>query len=156
MYTVTDKYKQLIYQEDMQHLLNVYINGSLVNLEDDLKLGFNISYALFNNDEFSLGTTPAKMIELKLYKKDLPTQLKSFYIETGVSDQIIPIGYFTLESIEEDDDIVTIKAIDNMVKFEFNYDGSKLTYPCTIIKVLRDICLKAGVELRFYFFFKYE
>lgn len=153
MYPVSDKYKQLIYQEDTQHLLNIYINGNLIKLDDDLNLGFNISHTLLNNSEFSLGSTPAKMIELKLYKKDLPTQLKSLYIETGVNDQIIPIGYFTVESIKEDEDIVTIKAIDYMVKFEFNYDGSKLTYPCTIINVLQDICLKAGVELRFYFFF---
>lgn len=152
MYPTTDKYKQLVYQEDIQHLLNVYIDGSLINLDDDLKLGFNISHTLFSNNEFSLGSTPAKMVELRLHKKDLPTQFKSFYIETGVNDQTIPIGYFTLESIEQDENTVKIKAIDNMVKFEFKYDGSKLTYPCTIIEVLQDICSKAGVELRFYFF----
>lgn len=154
MYPVSDKYKQLIYQEDTQHLLNIYINGSLIKLDDDLNLGFNISHTLLNNSEFSLGSTPSKMIELKLHKKDLPTQLKSLYIETGVNDQIIPIGYFTVESIKEDEDIVTIKAIDYMVKFEFNYDGSELSYPCSILTILQDICSKAGVELRFYFFFE--
>ena len=34
-----------------------------------------------------------------------------------------------------------------MSKFEFNYDGSKLKYPTTLLTVLQDICSKAGVEL---------
>ena len=34
-----------------------------------------------------------------------------------------------------------------MSKFEFNYDGSKLEYPTTLLTVLQDICSKAGVEL---------
>ena len=42
-----------------------------------------------------------------------------------------------------------------MIKFEFNYDGSLINYPATIMQVLQDICMKAKVELRFYFFFEY-
>ena len=53
---------------------------------------------------------------------------------------------------DNDDNTITIKALDNMIKFEFNYDGSKLTYPATLKTVLQDICNKAEVELRFYFF----
>ena len=34
-----------------------------------------------------------------------------------------------------------------MSKFEFNYDGSKLNYPATLLTVLQDICEKAGVGL---------
>lgn len=46
-----------------------------------------------------------------------------------------------------------------MIKFEFNYDGSTLISQngyATMIEVLEDICTKGGVELRFYFFCKYE
>lgn len=155
MYPTTDKYKQTIYQEDAQHLLNIYINNKKVNIDYDTILEFNISNSLFS-EELNLGSIPARTIELKLYKQDLPNPIKSIYVETGVNDQIIPIGYFMLDSIEEDEDTIKIKAIDYMVKFESNYDGSKLTYPCKLINVLQDICSKAGVELRFYFFFKHE
>ena len=41
-----------------------------------------------------------------------------------------------------------------MSLFEFNYDGSTLNYPATMLTVLQDICSKVGVELRFYFFFE--
>lgn len=42
-----------------------------------------------------------------------------------------------------------------MIKFEFNYDGSELLEQVqylTLEEVAQDICNKAGVELRFYFF----
>ena len=71
------------------------------------------------------------------------------------SFEMIPIGVFNVDDWEDNDDnTLTIKCIDNMSKFEFNYDGSQLTYPTTLLTVLQDICSKAGVELRFYFFFE--
>lgn len=68
-------------------------------------------------------------------------------------------GYFNVDDISEEDEYtVTLKLLDNMIKFEDNYDGSELIKEksyAEIIEVLKDICLKLGVELRFYFFFKY-
>lgn len=159
MYSTTDKYKRAIYQEDAQHLLKIYVNESSINIDEGLILEFNITQSLFNGDEFAFGNAPSAMIELKLYKNNLPSKFEKIYIQTGVQDQIIPIGYFTVESIKEDEDIVTIKAIDNMIKFEFNYNGKQLIDikgKATLLEVAQDICLKAGVELRFCFFFKYE
>ena len=112
---------------------------------------------MFSNDEFTLGSVTAQAVELKLYKTAVPETINKVYIESGITGEIIPIGYFNVDEISMNDDYtVTLKLLDNMIKFEFNYDGSKLNYPCTILTVLQDICLKAGVELRFYFFFKYE
>lgn len=80
-------------------------------------------------------------------------QVKSL-LKNDNSFEIIPIGIFNVDDwTDNDDNTLTIKCIDNMSKFEFNYDGSKLTYPATLLTVLQDICLKAGVELRFYFFY---
>ena len=56
-----------------------------------------------------------------------------------------------------DENIVTIKAIDYMKRFEDNkYDGSNLKYPATMLQVLQDICKKMEVGLRFYFFFEFK
>lgn len=153
MYQTSDEYKQLVYADNTQHLLNIYIEENQVN--PDHIFDFRISHILFTNDEFSLGSVTAKSIEFRIYKDSLPDTYNNFYVETGINNEIIPIGHFILDSIDKnDDDTVTIKAVDYMIKFEFNYDGSKLNYPCTVLTVLRDICSKAGVELRFYFFFK--
>lgn len=154
MYQASEKYKQLVYADDTRHLLNIYIEGEEVN--PDHIFDFKVSHTLFSKDEFTLGSVTARTIEMRIHKNSLLGQYKNFYIETGIDEEIVPIGYFILDDIEKnDDDTITIKAIDNMVKFEFNYDGSKLNYPVTILQVLQDICLKAEVELRFYFFFKF-
>lgn len=155
MYQTSEEYKKLVYADSTQHLLNIYIEGNKV--DPNHIFDFKVKHQLFSNDEFELGGVTAKSIEFKIYVDSLPKNYNNFYIETGINDEIVPIGYFILDDIErsEDNKIITIKAIDYMVKFEFNYDGSKLNYPCSIITVLKDICLKAGVELRFYFLFKY-
>lgn len=153
MYQTSDNYKEIVYADSTQHLLNIYIEGNKVN--PDHILDFKISQILFSDDEFTFGSVTAKSIEVKIYKDSLPNSYNNLYVETGINDEIVPIGYFILDSIEKDDDnTITIKAVDYMVKFEFNYDGSSLNYPTTVLKVLQDICLKAGVELRCYFFFE--
>lgn len=155
MYQVSNNYKSKIYEASIRHLLKIFIN----NIEIDKKyiLGFKLSHTLFSNDEFELGSVTAKTVELKLYKDAVPNTISNIYIESGITSESVPIGYFNVETIEKEDDYtIKLKLIDNMIKFEFNYDGSKLNYPCTILTVLQDICLKAGVELRFYFFFEHE
>ena len=147
MYQVTEEYKELVYQEDVPHILNVYLGESLQKMNADIILGLKITHKLLTSDEFAFGKTPSRMIELQLHKSNLPDDFNNIYIETGVNEEIVPIGYFTLESVQEDDDTITIKAVDNMIKFEVNYDGSTLNYPCNLKTVLTDICNKVGVEL---------
>lgn len=67
---------------------------------------------------------------------------------SNTSFEMLSIGIFNIDDwTDNDDNTLTIKCIDNMNKFEFNYDGSTLTYPSTLIEILEDICSKAGVEL---------
>lgn len=155
MYPTSDNYKFKVYQSNTRHLLKVFIND--VEIDKKYILDFKSSQQLFNNDEFTLGSVTAKAIELKLYKTVVPKVIQKIYIVSGINEEEVPIGYFNADEISKDDDYtVTIKALDNMIKFEFNYDGSKLNYPTTIKNILQDICSKAGVELRFYFFFEPE
>lgn len=145
MFQTSDEYKGLVLADNTQHVLRIYIEGEEVN--PNHILDFKVSHVLFSNDEFCFGSVCAKMIEFRIYKDSLPEIYDSFYVESGVGDEIVPIGYFLLDSIGKvDDDTIRIKAIDYMVKFEFNYDGSGLTFPVTMLEVLQDICLKAGVE----------
>ena len=104
-----------------------------------------------------MGSITAKSAELKLYKTAVPETINKVEIKSGITGEIITVGIFNTDEVSKDDDFtVTLKLIDNMIKFEFNYDGSKLTYPATLLTVLQDICSKAGVELRFYFFFELQ
>lgn len=153
MYQTSNNYKANIYKPSTRHVLKIYING--IEIDTKYVLACKLSQTLFTNDEFTLGSVTSQAAELKLYKSVVPETIHTVYVESGIAGEIIPIGYFNVDEIAKDDDYtVNLKLLDNMIKFEFNYDGSKLKYPCTIMKVLQDICIKARVELRFYFFFE--
>lgn len=153
MYSTSNNYKSKVY--NVTHLLKVYINDEEINSK--YVLDCKPSRKAFSSDEFALGCVEAQSIELKLYKSVVPTTINKIEIKSGITGEIVPIGIFNVDEISKDDDYtVTLKLRDNMIKFEFNYDGSKLTYPVTILAVLQDLCTKAGVELRFYFFFEHE
>ena len=176
MYNTSEEWKTQIYK-DVQSVLNIYIDGELIN--PDYILDFKVGQTLFDED-LSLGTTTSKYIELKIYKDKVYKEMKSVKVDYGIlinksfsvadvnsmlvgtlngikvkslsknntSYEMIPIGIFNIDDFtDNDDNTLTVKCIDNMSKFEFKYDGSKLKYPATLLQVLKDICLKAGVEL---------
>lgn len=155
MYTTSEEYKNRILADSTEQELNIYIDGNKIN--PNHIVNFKQIINLFNNNEFCLGCTPEIDIEFEIDKKDLPDNYNEVYIESGLEDEIIPIGYFTIQKPVEDNELtVKIKATDYMKKFaDNNYDGSNLNYPITLKEVLQDICQKIGVELRFYFFSKY-
>lgn len=152
MYNTSKNYKDKILQASTIQELNIAIDGN--NVEPNHIINFKQKIELFNNKEFCLGCTPEIDIEFEIDKKDLPANYNEVYIESGLENEIIPMGKFIIQKPIEDDEVkIKIKATDYMKKFEdVNYDGSDLTYPATMLEVLQDICTKVGVELRFYFF----
>ena len=146
MYNTSQNYKDKILKDSTQHELNIYIDGKQV--EPNHIGDFKTTLELFNNNEICLGSTPEIDIEFEIDKRDLPDNYNEVYIESGLEDEIIPVGKFTIQSVEDDEFKVKIKATDYMKKFEDNkYDGSDLTYPATMLQVLQDICTKIGAEL---------
>ena len=146
MYPTSTNYREKILADSTKQLLNIYIDNK--RIEDRYILSCKITYTLLDNDEFCFGSTPAKSVELKMHKNALPETYNRFYIESGIAGEIVPIGYFNIDEISKDDDYtVSLTLIDDMSLFEFNYDGSSLNYPVTLLTVLQDICSKAGVEL---------
>lgn len=155
MYSTSTNYKNKILADSTRQLLNIYIDNN--KIEDRYVLECKINYTLLNNDEFCFGSTPAKTVNIKIHKNGLPETYNRFYIESGIAGEIVPIGYFNVEAISKDDDYtVSITLIDDMPRFEFNYDGSVLDYPVTVLTVLQDICSKAGVELGSTSFFNFD
>lgn len=146
MYNITQNYKDKILKDSTQHELNIYIDNN--KIEPNHIIDFKATLQLFNNNEFYLGCTPEKDIEFEIDKRDLPESYNEIRVESGLEDEIIPIGKFTIQSVEDDEFKARIKATDYMKKFEdAKYDGSDLIYPATMLQVLQDICTKVGVEL---------
>lgn len=152
MYNTSQNYKNKILKASTIQELNIFIDGNKV--EPNHISNFREILELFNNNEICLGCTPEIDIEFEIDKRDLSQNYNEVYIESGLEDEIIPIGHFTIQKPIEDDELkVKIKATDYMKKFEdTKYDGSDLTYPATMLQVFQDICNKVGVEPRFYFF----
>lgn len=147
MYNTSNNYKNLILADATMHELNIYIDGNKVN--PNHIVDFKQTIELFGNSEFCLGCTPEIDIEFEIDRNDLSENYNEVYIESGIEDEIIPIGHFTIQKPIEDDELkVKIKATDYMKKFEDTiYDGSNLIYPATMLEVIQDICNKVGVEL---------
>lgn len=148
MYNTTDYYKSIIY--NINHYLKVYINDT--EIESKYILDCKPTNTLFTNGEIELGSTPSQTIELKLYKSVVPAIINKIEIKSGITGEIVPIGVYNVDKAPTSDDYtVTLSLADNMIKFEFNYDGSTLINnnggKAKIIQVLQDICTKAGVEL---------
>ena len=145
MYATSQDYKELIYLRS-NCLLNIYIDGNLIN-DDDI-YSFRVSHNLFDGGTVKLGSVTSKSIELEINKKALPETYSSIYVETGLTindkDEVVPIGYFTLEEIQNDDNVVSITAVDNMMKFE-KVITSAVTG--TALEILQAICNACSVEL---------
>lgn len=72
------------------------------------------------------------------------------------SFEMIPIGIYNVDDYnDEDDNVINIKALDNMIKLDSNdgyYDASELINKkgyATLGEIAQDICDKKGLELRF-------
>lgn len=149
MYNTSQAWKEKIYG-NVQSILNIYIDNELV--DTNYILDFKAGQTLFDDEELKLGSVSSKYIEFKIYKNQVPENISQVKVGYGIlingEYEIIPIGIFNVDEwTDNDDNTLTIKCIDNMSKFEFNYDGSSLTYPTTLLVILKDICNKAGVEL---------
>lgn len=148
MWKTSEKYKKLVYADGIKHELNIYIDG--IKIDDRYVFDFEFNSDLLSDNIVTLGGTPQQEATLTIHKNIMPTNYNTFYIESGICNgEIVPIGYFNVDGISEDDSIVTIKLKDYMYKFEFDYDGSEIlkTGEKTLLEVLKDICQKAGVEL---------
>lgn len=148
MYNTTDSYKSKIY--NVNHFLKIYINDA--EIESRYIGDCKPSSTLFTNGEIELGSTPSQTVELQLYKTAVPDSITKIEIKSGITGEIVPIGMYNVDKISKVNDYtVSLTLSDNMTKFEFNYDGSKLVNnnngKVKIIQVLQDICSKANVEL---------
>lgn len=186
MYNTIQKWKDNIYK-NVTNVMNIYIDDVLINpdyilefkkggqlFEQELSLGSTPSqYIEFKVYKNKIAEKPKKIkveygilinfaLTLAEVHKMLLGTLNGIKIRSlaGHDDhfEIIPMGSYQVEDYTiNDDNTITIKALDDMINFEFYYDGSELIKNkgyATLGEVAQDICHKAGVELRFYLFFK--
>ena len=179
MYETSKKWKQNIYENPVC-AMNIYIDDVLINPDYilDFKKGGNVFEEEFclggtpsqyiemklYKDKIPLMPSKIKVEYGILISHSLTvTEVNAMLVGTlnGIpvkslssnnsSFEIIPIGIYNIDDYtDNDDNTITIKALDNMIKFEFNYNGKELIdkkNEATLLEVAQDICNKAGVEL---------
>lgn len=103
-----------------------------------------------NSDDIAIGTTNMAYLDVSAMTDKVITN-QEFLFEVGMelSDRTVeysPMGYFTVQKPDSDEDTVNFKAYDRMQKFEKPYN-SALTYPTDSAQVLNELCTICGVEL---------
>ena len=176
---ISDKWNENIYK-NRQAVMNIYFDNELINpdyildfkkggdvFDEELILGstpsqyielqihksanvpipkqIRIEYGILINHALTVAEVNSKLVGTL---NGIPIRSVS---ANDSSFEIIPIGIYNVDDYnDEDDNVINIKALDNMIKFEFNYDGSELISQkgyATLGEVAQDICEKAGVEL---------
>lgn len=179
MYETSKKWKQNIYENPVC-AMNIYIDDVLINpdyildfkkggnaFEEEFCLGgtpsqyiemklykdkmpktlskIRVEYGILINHALTVAEVNAMLVGTLngISVKSLSSNNSSF--------EMIPIGIYNVDDYtDNDDNTITIKALDNMIKFEFNYNGKELIdkrNEATLLEVAQDICNKAGVEL---------
>lgn len=103
-----------------------------------------------NSDDIAIGTTNMAYLDVNAITDKLITN-QEFLFEVGMelSDGTVeyaPMGYFTVQKPDSDEDTVNFKAYDRMQKFEKPYVSS-LAYPTDSSQILNELCTICGVEL---------
>ena len=117
--------------------------------------GVKISDAVSSTSNFEIGTAITNQLTLSIYNENdafsdydfTNAEIKTWIglkLESGI--EWLKKGVFIASDPTTTPDVITIKALDNMSKFDKVYDG-KLTFPATLQKIVQYCCLQCGVAL---------
>lgn len=154
MYTVSEKCNKALKQFKRDLRFRITMENTLIEEGDIIE--FNVSEGIISGENFELGGAvstiySAKINNLHQLYTNTNFKDKELKVEIGIllddrSVEYVPMGIFTVDEYKENNNFIDIEALDNMIKFETNYD-SKLTYPTTAKNMLQEICDICGVQL---------
>ncbi|MBU5480882.1 hypothetical protein [Blautia sp. MSJ-19] len=159
MIKTTAAYKEALKEKGIFHhkvIIN-FPDGSNDTVEDLDIYTFQISEGTSNTSSFDLGAAIAQQLTLKLNNIDGRFDEHDFNgavitAQVGLellngSVEWLDKGKFTAEPGEESGNSVSVKAFDDMTKFDRPYSLSELVYPATLGAIVRDACSCCGVTL---------
>lgn len=187
MYPISNAAKALFEAEQVQTLLitGTDANGTAISITgaDVLANGFNIDRYCVNGSKIEVGTAIAAELTLNLNNadgqfNDIIFEGTELFVQIGIADwtqasptiTYIPCGYFTPDEQPRKSKIITISALDRMMKLDQpqptpanwidesdNYivdaDGNQLifgaeiVFPSTVAGIVSQICTLRGITL---------
>lgn len=159
MIKTTAAYKEALKEKGIFHhkvIIN-FPDGSNDTVEDLDIYTLQISEGTSNTSSFDLGAAIAQQLTLKLNNIDGRFDEHDFngaviIVQVGLellngAVEWLDKGKFTAEPGEESGNSISVKAFDDMTKFDQPYSLSKLVYPATLGTIVRDDCSCCGVTL---------
>ena len=159
MIKTTAAYKEALKEKGIFHhkvIIN-FPDGSNDTVEDLDIYTLQISEGTSNTSSFDLGAAIAQQLTLKLNNIDGRFDEHDFngaviIVQVGLellngAVEWLDKGKFTAEPGEESGNSISVKAFDDMTKFDQPYSLSKLVYPATLGIIVRDACSCCGVTL---------
>lgn len=134
----------------------VFRDGTKLPVDQDGLRGLSIEDNVSRTDSFDVGSAIINQLTLKLDNTDERYNAYNFdgariTVKTGLqlsnAVEWLNKGVFTADPGEYTGDTITVKAYDNMKKFDRKYSESKLIYPATLGSIVRDACSVCGVSL---------
>ena len=157
-YNVSNNYKRIIYSQEDENDIKVWFN------EEELEnAGYYIEQVtctsrILPNDatkRFSLDNFISKEVEIIIHNVDISTFQDQVEISIGTlvnnEYEYVPLGVFNIQDTPTTNNgSTTLKLRDNRVKFDFGYNAQYLMEQhdgkATLMQILEDICIKAGVS----------
>lgn len=179
----SQRYRNAIYNPSVQSVVNIYVDDVLINPKylTDFKMGcelFNDNFELGSVPSQYIemqihknsGITNPKTIKIEygilvnnaltvaevnsMLVKDFNNLMVRSLAKEDNSFEMIPIGIYNVDDYnDEDDNVINIKALDNIIKLDKDdgyYDASTLINKkgyATLGEIAQDICNKKGLEL---------
>ena len=159
MIKTTAAYKEALKEKGIFHHKAIidFPDGSNDTVEDLDIYTFQISDGTSNTSSFDLGAAIAQQLTLKINNIDGRFDEHDFNgavitVQVGLellngAVEWLDKGKFTAEPGEESGNSISVKAFDDMTKFDQPYSLSKLVYPATLGTIVRDACSCCGVTL---------
>ena len=130
---------------------------------DILQGGLTIDRYCFSSNALEIGTAIASEATLELKNADGRFDGYTFdgaklIIKVGIKKwnakswenaimHYVPLGVFTIDEKTKNKSNITLNALDNMVKFDREYDTT-LAFPATLGEIVEDACSRCGVLLK--------
>lgn len=134
----------------------VFRDGTKLPVDQDGLWGLSIEDNVSGTDSFDVGSAIINQLTLKFDNTDERYNAYNFDgakitvkigLQLSKTVEWLNKGVFTADPGEYTGDTITVKAYDNMKKFDRKYSESKLVYPATLGSIVRDACSVCGVSL---------
>lgn len=155
MYSVSDKFIESISKPSRDIKSKITIGDTVIEGEDISN--YTLEDKLVTGEDFEIGTAIMTILDVDLINENKKFdkyifENKELFIEIGIeledkTIEYVPLGYFTVDNVTKNGKLISLETSDRMAKFEKEYKTA-IQFPIKLIDIAKDICNKAGIELK--------